>query len=226
MNALALQYTGERVIPDRFALGDRILQEHMARYRYAGQKIKQYIEQELAALPISHRGLMTRRPMILDAPCGTGYGAAMLAEIVNATVYGLDIDSDTLEYARARYGSQDGRLCFEPACDMDEDTGWPYLPLLDAAVCFEGIEHVQNQQEVAGRLCRSVHTGGLVIVSTPRVHGPGSGSEYHTRELTLDQFTALFAPELSQMEVFGQEMQVGDCLADENARFYILVGRR
>lgn len=223
MNALALRYTGERVIPDRFSLGDRILQEHLARYRFAARKIKEYLTQRRAA----YDGLKYEIPGVIDAPCGSGYGSALIAEQCGERqvhVLGIDIDIDTVLYAEARYGQVQGFCTFIQA-DLDGSSPIYYSKSV-ATVCFEGIEHVDDQQLVAKRLCDWTEKNGLVIVSTPRVHGPGAGSEYHTTELTLQEFRGLFEPHLREIEMFGQELNVGDCESDENARFYVLVGRK
>jgi 2-polyprenyl-3-methyl-5-hydroxy-6-metoxy-1,4-benzoquinol methylase len=223
-----LAYTGERVIPDRFHIQDRILQEHLDRYRYAARQLRQFIDEHRerpnaslidAAMPL----------MVLDLPCGVGYGSALIAEQVGASVYGIDIDEETIEYAREKYGDN---LTKDYGCttfmtgDMIDEVNWPYLPLMDATVCFEGIEHVDDQKFAARRIAQVTREGGLIFVSTPRRDGPGGGSEYHTRELTQRELIDLFLPYVYNYKVVGQELRVEDCAADDNARFYILVGRR
>jgi 2-polyprenyl-3-methyl-5-hydroxy-6-metoxy-1,4-benzoquinol methylase len=203
---LELAYTGERLIPDRFNVGDRILIEHLDRYRFAGRMLAK----------------KSKHPRILDAPCGVGYGAVLLAEQCQAEVTGLDNDPDTIAYGEQRYKAVRG-LSFRLAnLDVDVIEHDHY----DAAVCFEGIEHVVHQRTVARKLCESVKKGGIVMMSTPRKDGPGAGSTFHTRELDRDDLYDLCWPHLQDVQMYGQDLLVGDQPPDENARYYVLVGTR
>lgn len=215
---ISLPYTGERLIPDRFHIQDRLLQEHLDRYRYAARRIREEMGDRQDIIPVGGY------PLIIDAPCGVGYGAALMAEQCHVSVLAIDSDVSTIEYAKERYGVSDINVDFEVE-DL-ESTFDSSLFYAFAVTCFEGIEHVTDQENVARKLCDALRPGGLIFVSTPRIHGPGSGSEYHTRELTRDELVGLFAPYLSDWEVVGQELRVGDCVADDNARFYMLVGRK
>ena len=212
MASAPLAYTGERYVPDAFAMSHRMSQEHVNRYVWAAG----YLRPDLAVLGHAR---------ILDIPCGEGYGANILAaQIPNATIHGMDIDNDTINHAKTRYARDDEfRLVDFHRKDMRELRA---KEAYDAIVCFEGIEHVVECELVAQNLCAALKPGGTVIVSTPRKGGPGGGSEFHPRELTRDELIGMFHPFLSEVEVFGQELRVTDCLPDDNARFYVLVGRK
>jgi 2-polyprenyl-3-methyl-5-hydroxy-6-metoxy-1,4-benzoquinol methylase len=95
----------------------------------------------------------------------------------------------------------------------------------DAVISFEGIEHVIDQEAAARSVCAALKSGGLLIASTPRAHGPGAGSSFHTHELDLDEFVGLFSPYLSEYAVHGQNLSVGDCDPD-SAKYLILEGRK
>lgn len=226
--ALSLKYTGERLIPDQFMVTDRLLQEHLDRYRWAARMIaKDHAEQR--ARP--EAGLADQGYAVLDAPCGVGYGAWLMANHLGMPVTGWDKDPETIMYARARYAVEpDLTQPFDFSKTGFEIVDLEYRPdvraVYDYITCFEGIEHVSNPSFVAKQLCDLLRNNGMIFVSTPRVHGPGSGSEFHTHEMTKDELTELFAPHLSSVELLGQEMRVGDCVPDDNARFYVLVGRK
>jgi len=78
-------------VPERFvpeSMSEELLAaEHLVRYEWAG-------------------GLAQGR-RVLDAGCGTGYGAEMLAAAGAASVIGVDVAAAVVEAARARAG---GRL--------------------------------------------------------------------------------------------------------------------
>lgn len=82
-----MTFSDERLVPEEAV--EASLQEHVARYRFAKDRV---------------------RGRILDVACGTGYGTAMLGAV------GVDLSLDALRYARrhpARYVAADaGRLPF------------------------------------------------------------------------------------------------------------------
>lgn len=199
-----LAWTGERCIPEATPDGFLwVLREHVARYRWASERI--------ATLP--------RNQVVLDAPSGSGYGTALLAENPKiAIAVGVDIDAESVEYARARYG-RPPRLNYQVG---DMTSLRPRSA--NVVVCFEGIEHVQDEPAAARSLCEALKPGGVLFVSTPRVDGPAAGSIFHTHELTLEELIDLFAPHLASYAVLGQDQAVGDS-PTETARYFILEGR-
>ena len=87
-----LQFTGERVVPDKMEKYEQTLKEHLARYIFA----------------LEHTVGKT-----LDAPCGTGYGTNLL----NAD--GCDCSNEALDYARAMYKNNFFNVDLESP-DIDE----------------------------------------------------------------------------------------------------------
>jgi 2-polyprenyl-3-methyl-5-hydroxy-6-metoxy-1,4-benzoquinol methylase len=201
-----LAYDGERAVPAAMSPHDPVLREHLERYRWATEQLRRRLP------PDAH--------LALDVPCGAGYGTRMLAGAApDLLVHGIDIDPRTVAYARETYDHP--RVAFHEA-DMELPL---YVGPYDAVVCFEGIEHVEDQPRVAQNLVDALAPGGLLIVSTPRRGGPGAGSAWHTHEFALDEFVALFASRLAGVQVFGQERRVDDCPA-HSARYFVLTGRR
>ena len=84
------EFTGERLIPGEVDVD--LLNEHMARYTFAAR--------------------LARGKRVLDAGCGAGYGSAALAECA-ASVTGVDVAADAIEFARAHYQGQN--VAFEQA---------------------------------------------------------------------------------------------------------------
>ena len=201
-----LPWTGERCVPESMlnVTELRAMTEHLARYWWALDRIHL-------------RG--SANQVVVDAPCGAGYGSAILAVTPRvALVVGSDIDQDAIAYATDRYGIP-GRVLFRTGDLADLRTK------ADAVVCFEGIEHVADQAAVARALCGALKPGGMLFVSTPRAEGDGTLSPFHTHELSLAELVALFEPYLSAFEIHGQILGVGDC-SPEKARYFILAGRK
>jgi 2-polyprenyl-3-methyl-5-hydroxy-6-metoxy-1,4-benzoquinol methylase len=199
-----LPWTGERCVPEAMSIqASRVLTEHLARYWWAAERI---LELE------SNR-------VVLDAPSGAGYGTAILAAPRNVAItMGVDIDPAAIEYARDRYGMP-GRIIF----GVSDLTA--VRTRADVVVSFEGIEHVVNQEAAAQALCAALKPGGLLFVSTPRCGGPGAGSPFHTRELNLEEFVALFSSHVDVVALHGQNIGVGDAPL-ETARYFVLEGRK
>ena len=114
-----LEWTGERVVPNKMSENDMTLKQHLARYRFALDYCKGKV--------------------VLDAACGTGYGSALLKEVAR-NVEGADIDSKTIEYAKEHYPG----IIFH-TCDLEVDfveirPDWYY----NVVVSFETIEHLKN----------------------------------------------------------------------------------
>jgi SAM-dependent methyltransferase len=186
-----LPFTGERFTPERER---EIAHEHWHRYAWA---------RPLAA---------GRR--VLDAACGEGYGSALMAR-AGGRVLGLDLDVETVEHARRRYGAVPG-LVFEQA----DATALDHLPdaSFDLVLSFETLEHVQEQERLLDGFARLLAPGGLLLVSTPdkRVYTDLSGESnpHHVRELYRDEFEALLAPRFAATRLFGQKLLFQSVLWD------------
>lgn len=200
--APALNWTGERCVPEVMHPAERVVVEHMARYWWAADRIER----------------LGKRAVVLDAPSGAGYGTAILSSPSNVAItIGIDCDTDSVAYANSKYGVP-GRVLFRVG-DLGD-----VRARADVVVCFEGIEHVVDQVGAARSLCRALKPGGLLLVSTPRRGGPGGGSPYHTHELDMDELAALFAPHLAEYTILGQTIGVGD-ESPATARYFLLEGR-
>lgn len=161
-----VEFTGERVIPGQ--VDADLWNEHIARYIFA----RRYVQSK----------------RVLDAGCGTGYGAAELAQSAESVI-GLDVSEDALDYARANYPLQN--LAFAAGSAL-------LLPFpessFDAVVAFEVIEHLNEYPLFIAECARVLKRDGLFIVSTPntRYYGEsraGTGpNPYHEHEFEASEF--------------------------------------
>jgi ubiquinone/menaquinone biosynthesis C-methylase UbiE len=160
------EFTGERVIPGEV---DRDLwNEHAARYAFAA------------------RVAGGRR--VLDAGCGAGYGARLLASGARA-VLAIDIAPEAIAYARAHFQAEN--LRFEQASCLQ-------IPVADAAfdlvVAFEIIEHLSDWRTFLGEVRRVLSPGGQFLVSTPNkvfyaeARAERGPNPFHVHEFAYQEF--------------------------------------
>lgn len=129
---------------------------------------------------------------LVDAGCGEGYGADLLAEALADAVIGLDYDAVTIGHVAASYPrvrAVRGNLAAFPLADDS----------VSAVVSLQVIEHLWD---LAGFLaeCRRVTVpGGAIAVSTPNrpVFSPGlprrakPTNPFHVEEFDADQVAGM-----------------------------------
>lgn len=123
----------------------------------------------------------TKGMVVLDIPCGTGWGTSML----NSAAYrvGVDISLGAIKIARSRYA--------ECATFLVGDMS--AIPLarscVNVVVCLEGIEHVdpetarQALQEFRRILCPS----GTLLLTSPVADVMRRQNPYHVHEYELSE---------------------------------------
>jgi SAM-dependent methyltransferase len=182
-----LEFTGERLVlePATAWFWDRIALEHVSRYLFA-------------------RALLRGR-RVLDAACGTGYGAALLAGEAR-TVLGVDIDPASIRFAKARW-----RM---PAVDFVGGSV-EQLPLaddsFDTVVSFETIEHVDDPATFVSECARVLTPGGRLVISTPwrEVYNSvsfahGEGNPFHHSEMSPEEFRTVLSDRFAIESMYGQ----------------------
>jgi SAM-dependent methyltransferase len=188
-----MEFTGERVVPG--VTPDRILVDHLARYRFAARRVA---------------GLRT-----LDVACGTGYGARMLAAGGAAAVIGVDLSAEAIAYARTHFAA--ARVNFLVA----DATGLPLPPgSCEAVVSFETLEHVPDQHAFLREVARVVRPGGVFICSTPNrpittnSDAPEAVSTpFHSREFTAAELLDLLQAHGFRARLYGQRTFPSLCAA-------------
>ncbi len=129
---------------------------------------------------------------VLEAGCGEGYGANLIADVASSVI-GLDYDDSAVAHVRARY----------PRVDMRQGN-LAELPLADGAVDvvvnFQVIEHLWDQGQFVAECLRVLRPGGVLLMSTPNriTFSPGRDTPinpFHTRELNAAELSELLSGE-------------------------------
>jgi ubiquinone/menaquinone biosynthesis C-methylase UbiE len=186
---------GERH-PERFdpaTMGGQMVEaEHVCRYLWA------------APLAEGRR--------VLDAACGTGYGSAILAGAGAASVTAVDRSEDALR--RARRAATEGV--------RHERADLAALPFEDGAfdlvVCFEAIEHVDDQDRVLDELVRVLAPGGVLAISSPNRDVYIPDNPHHTHEYLPDEFFAALRGRLAHVRLLRQRNWIASSVM-EDAQF-------
>jgi SAM-dependent methyltransferase len=126
--------------------------------------------------------------LVLEAGCGEGYGAEMLAEVA-AGVLAVDLDPAAAAHVARRYpriGVARANLVALPARDG----------ACDAVVSLQVIEHLWEQERFLRECFRVLRPGGALMLSTPNrlTFTPGRDTPlnpFHTRELAAAELGGL-----------------------------------
>ena len=127
-----------------------------------------------------------RAKRVLDAGCGEGYGANLLAQKAKQVI-AIDSDKKAIQQARRRY--QKPNLIFQEkeVSQLKESARCSF----DVVCCFQVIEHLKDP---VGFLCdvgKILSDSGLLLISTPNRQKTFVDWPYHEREYTADEFRDL-----------------------------------
>jgi SAM-dependent methyltransferase/GT2 family glycosyltransferase len=187
-----LKPTGERLLPWVFDVIPNHY-EHLQRYRFAAQFVNGC--------------------KVLDLGCGEGYGSDLLAETAQE-VTGLDIDSETTQWASSKYIRPNLRYLHGSALEVPIEEAEAF----DVIVCFELLEHVEEKEQLQLLLevKRLLKRNGLFIISTPSKLTYSDQPEYcnpfHKKELYLPEFRHLLERFFSHVAFLGQKVYVGSAM--------------
>jgi 2-polyprenyl-3-methyl-5-hydroxy-6-metoxy-1,4-benzoquinol methylase len=173
----AIKDTGERMIPE-FHKGDLIYAEHLTRYLCAQDLVDGKV--------------------VLDIACGSGYGTQLLAKKAKK-VYGVDVDKDTVEYAKKNFGATNVvyKLGDGVAIPLDDNS-------VDVVVTLETIEHIENYDKFIDEVKRVLKPDGLAIVSTPNDLEFAEGNHYHVHEFEYKELKQLLKKDFKFVDSYYQ----------------------
>ena len=171
------EFSLERVLPN----DDKtkfLFQEHSLRYLFASQFVKS--------------------KTVLDAACGTGYGASIMLDAGAKKVVGIDNSSEAIEYCKKNYKKNNLEFKTEDCEKTNLDD------IFDVVVSFETIEHLKNQDSFVSEVKRVLKNDGIFIVSTPNKETYPSGNPYHFNEFTELEFKTFLGKYFSNVIIFYQ----------------------
>lgn len=193
--SIELEATGERVIEDAYreSLGGYVIYlMHIASYQFA-------------------RHYCAGRN-VLDLGCGSGYGAASLADIA-ASVTAVDVSEEAVAFASDRYRAANLRYL-----KIDEERPLPFADArFDVILSFQVIEHVLDEAAYLREARRVLKTGGVMIIVTPNrgvrlLPFQKPWNRWHVREYSMASLRRLVAPwlEIREAHCMGAVDKVAD----------------
>ncbi|MBP7584883.1 MAG: class I SAM-dependent methyltransferase [Spirochaetes bacterium] len=107
-------------------------------------------------------GLAEKRKRILEIGCGSGYGAALMAELEPSWYAGIDLMPEQVELARGRN---------LPGCEFEvmdaTDLSRFANGSVDAVVVFGILHHIPEWRKVVGEIWRVLARGGKLFIEEP-----------------------------------------------------------
>lgn len=177
-----MDYTGERVVSGSSEMPADIYKEHLERYSFALDFIK--------------------NKKVLDIACGTGYGSKLMAEAGAEKVVGGDIEEGAIREAQALKRIDNLDFLVVNAMKM------PFAEKeFDIVVSFETIEHLSNPEKFIKEIARVLKSGGYLILSTPNriaTKKIGIDNPFHLREFAKREIAQLLSDYFGKIEIFGQ----------------------
>lgn len=144
-----------------------------------------------------------KNKVVLDAGCGSGYGADGLIRSGAKKVYGVDINSESIKYCQEHHQQENLEFSIGDLAKLD-------LPdkSFDLIVAFEVIEHVKDCPKVISEFYRLLKPGGKLILSTPnkKIYSPGTKKSFypfHWQEFYLEDLKKLLS-RFQSLDIFGQ----------------------
>lgn len=178
-------------VPERFVpevmRGELVEAEHLARYRWAAN--------------------FCRGKRVLDAGCGIGYGAELLARAGAAEVTAVDIAEEIVEVAGST-ASAEVTFGVEDVRSLSYARG-----SFDVVVCFEVIEHVDEQDVVLDELARVLTADGLLLISSPNRDRYVPGNPHHRHEYLPEELNAALEQRFPAVTLVAQHVMLASVIS-------------
>ena len=178
--------------------------------------------QSLSSIREDHRGryefalrFIPEQAVVLDAACGVGYGAFILAtRSSSCRIVAIDRSTEAIAFARKYYSMATIDYMVKDCISMDYES-----EKFDVVVCFETIEHIQEDQQLLKKFYQLLKPQGTLLCSTPnqdKLQFSRTSHPFHHRHYTPGQFETLLrgagfsiAEKWSQHSIFAAEVSEG-----------------
>ena len=147
-----------------------------------------------------------RSKVVLDAGCGTGFGAEILTKTGAKKVFAVDSNQDAICFAQTHY--RDKGLIFQK-----QDLAQLKFPAnyFDLICCFEVLEHLKDYRRILKELWRVSKPKGILMISTPNKARYSSFSAkpfypFHEHEFYLAEFKKILK-DFQIRQILGQHGQ-------------------
>lgn len=176
----------ERLALDRFS-SPWLRNQHVERYRWASS--------------------FARGRSVLDAACGTGYGSRLLLEAGASRVASIDVSPQAVLESRRGEVLDGLRFVRGDATRLPLRSG-----AVEVYVCFETLEHVEDDEALLREARRVLARGGTFLCSTPNrdLLSPGltlgdrPRNPYHVREYSISEFDEQLRRWFREVDLLGQ----------------------
>jgi 2-polyprenyl-3-methyl-5-hydroxy-6-metoxy-1,4-benzoquinol methylase len=167
-----MQNNLERINPDLVIeneiLGQKTLELHLERYRFAAKHLSDGI--------------------VADIACGVGYGSYLLIEELSdriSHIYAIDNDTESIGFAARRYAHS--RIKFIEADALN----YRCPEKLNTIVSLETLEHLENPSAFILNMAAQLVAGGRFIASVP-ITPSMDANPYHLHDFTIKGFKKMF----------------------------------
>jgi 2-polyprenyl-3-methyl-5-hydroxy-6-metoxy-1,4-benzoquinol methylase len=165
-----------------------------------------------------------RGDFVLDSACGSGYGTHYMAKNTEcALAVGADRSDHAISWALDHF-----------TCDntiyVKTDFSGAFIEMLpvkqfDLVVCFETVEHMQNDRAFIRKLYNVLKKGGVLLISAPNENViPHLKNPYFINGINPHHFRH-YRPEELQRLVKDCGFQIQQLLTQDNATYELVSGR-
>lgn len=186
---------GERVVHLRT---DESFYDHLSIYQFASQFCK--------------------GRTVLDAGCGTGYGAAYLAEHGAEHVHGIDISPKAVAFSQTHF--QRPNLQFH-TIDLANISIFPRHSF-DVITAFNALEHIADISAFLRSACGLLNPAGTMLVAVPPItdaflFAVNIANQYHLNIWTPAQWNAVFRGYFGQSTYYIHNRNKPDLLDSQDS---------
>jgi 2-polyprenyl-3-methyl-5-hydroxy-6-metoxy-1,4-benzoquinol methylase len=135
---------------------------------------------------------------IMEAGCGEGYGAALLAGHA-AHVLGVDYDAAALALARRRHQAPNLEYRHVNLLDLAREQPGQF----DVVTNFQVLEHLEDPSPFLAAAAACVKPGGMLVLTTPNRLASVSENPYHVHEYVADELRSLLERFFAHVEIRG-----------------------